>query len=331
MTRPLSYKMQRAILDGDAMAMLAEIDHPSGVFRCWTGIGELLYSGVSFGLDAKYYNTMDLTGPVAYRGIENPYFDFPTNGSPRFGVNDTQYSAAWEGGLVSPITGTLTVGISVDDGGRLYLRNQLVIDQWILQPETLYTTTISAKKGEVIPIRFEYFENLGRADAKLVWSYSGGPIRKIPTTSLKPQSDNRIPWKGIGVLGTVAPIQSTSDLSIQEITFGISGIDSSALKLLENNVRNREGTVWLACLDDRGLIVPTPYQLLNATLDYQVFAVDPDGKALVQIIARSGFYTLTRALNDVWSNEDHQKDFPDDTGLGLVHTLENQQVRWTKE
>lgn len=141
---------------------------------------------------------------------------------------------------------------------------------------------------------------------------------------------NGFTWTGIGLLGSISPIKSTSDLSIQEINFSLSGVNPETLALLDDAVRNLEANVWLAALDSKNQIIKEPYQLLNCILDYQTFSIDDNGSATVSIIARSSFYTIERAIDEVWSNEDQTKRFPTDTGLSLLHTLENQQVIWTK-
>lgn len=137
-----------------------------------------------------------------------------------------------------------------------------------------------------------------------------------------------ITWTGIGRFGGVAPVKHTSDLSIQEVVFSLTGVDSSVVTTLNDNVRNRTGTVWLACIGERGEIVPDPYQLLTSELDYQTFSIDEEGVATISIIARTGFYTLERAIDEVWSTEDQKKTYPNDSGLDMIAGLQNQDILW---
>lgn len=48
MTRPLTQAMADALRDGRPLALLAEINHPSGVARFWTGVGDIVYNGFTF-------------------------------------------------------------------------------------------------------------------------------------------------------------------------------------------------------------------------------------------------------------------------------------------
>lgn len=140
---------------------------------------------------------------------------------------------------------------------------------------------------------------------------------------------NGYSWVGTGTLGTVRPVKRTIELSIQEIQFVLSGVDVDTVATLSDDVRNLAGEVWLACLDDGGQVVPDPLQLVEAQLDYQTHQVAEDGTATIVITARTGFYTLQRALNDRWSIEDQKLRYPADTGLDLIPQLQNQDVQWT--
>ncbi len=48
MTRPLTMRMAQALADRRPLGMLAEIEHPSGTARFWTGIGPLSYNGFTW-------------------------------------------------------------------------------------------------------------------------------------------------------------------------------------------------------------------------------------------------------------------------------------------
>lgn len=149
-------------------------------------------------------------------------------------------------------------------------------------------------------------------------------------TGIGPLQYGGQPWTGIGILGQVAPIKRSTQMAVQDVTFSLSGVDQESIALLQDKIRNRIGTVWLFCMDKGGRVVPDPYMLLESELDYQKFSVSDDGTAVISIVGRSGFYTLERALNDVWSDEDQQKRYPGDTGLAMLAQLQNNQVLWTR-
>lgn len=144
----------------------------------------------------------------------------------------------------------------------------------------------------------------------------------------------RLPWNGAiwygsGALGTITPIKRTSELVIQDLTFALSAADPAIVATLDDDVRNRAGRVWLACRDRSGNVVADPMQIVDAELDYQSFSASEDGKVGIAITARTGFYTLERALDEAWTTEEQKLLYPDDSGLDMISGLQNQTLQWT--
>lgn len=137
---------------------------------------------------------------------------------------------------------------------------------------------------------------------------------------------NGYTWTGAGRLGTVSPIRHTSDLKIQEIAFTLSGVSPDDVAELDDDVRNRSGKAWLACLDENGNVVSNPVQIVDAQLDYQSFSADDN--SVITITARTGFYTLERALDERWSTEDQKRTYASDSGLDLLAELQNKSIQW---
>lgn len=142
-------------------------------------------------------------------------------------------------------------------------------------------------------------------------------------------SYNGFTWTGAGTLGAVTPVKQSSDVTIQEINFVLSGIDASAVAGLSDNVRNLSGRTWFACFDDKGMVVPDPYLVVDAQLDYQTLSIADDGSATISITARTGFYTLERGIDEAWTPENQKLTYPDDTGLDMISGLQNQDIQWT--
>lgn len=137
-------------------------------------------------------------------------------------------------------------------------------------------------------------------------------------------------WKGLGILGSISPIKSATDLAIQEVRFSLSGVSAESLALLSPAVRKRPARAWLGSFNKAtGNIVRDPFELLDCEMDTQDFTVDDNGMATLFIVARSGFYTLERAIDEVWSDQDQQRRFPGDIGLRDLASLQNAEVHWT--
>lgn len=149
-------------------------------------------------------------------------------------------------------------------------------------------------------------------------------------TGVGPLSWNGYTWTGAGTLGSVAPIKHTSDLLIQEINFGLAGVDPEIVATLNDNVRNLSGKVWMACLGPGNSVIREPYQIVDAQLDYQSFSAQEDGSVAISITARTGFYTLERSLDEAWTTEEQKLTYPTDSGLDLISGLQNQTIQWTQ-
>jgi hypothetical protein len=71
-------------------------------------------------------------------------------------------------------SGTHKFSVTADDGVRLYIDNNLVIDKWQLQGATTYTTDQVLTAGNHT-IRMEYYEHQVDAVAKLNWTQISSP------------------------------------------------------------------------------------------------------------------------------------------------------------
>lgn len=136
-------------------------------------------------------------------------------------------------------------------------------------------------------------------------------------------------WSPVGHLGKITPMKHTSEIAIQDIVFSLSGVEADILSTLNDDVRNLSGQVWLACLDASDMVISEPYQLVDSLLDKQSFTIEDDGTTLIEIVAHSGFYTLSRAIDEAWTPENQKALFSTDTGLDLIPALQNQDLQWT--
>jgi hypothetical protein len=111
----------------------------------------------------EYFNNTSLAGaPVMVRDDRYLQFDWGY-GSPWPGiVNDDYFSVRWTRTLTAP-AGQYRIWVTSDDGSRVYMNNQLLIDNWGVQAPTTKAADYFHPGGSV-QIRVEYFENLERAN-----------------------------------------------------------------------------------------------------------------------------------------------------------------------
>lgn len=123
------------------------------------------------GLKGEYFNNISLEGEPAMIRID-PQIEFRwTLFSPDHEkINYDWYSARWTGKLIAPETGPFEIGLSGNDGYRLYLNNELIIDNWKKQTVQTITTAYNFEKGKEYDIKVEFFESVGNVWFKLIWN-----------------------------------------------------------------------------------------------------------------------------------------------------------------
>jgi PKD repeat protein len=115
----------------------------------------------------EYYSNPQLSGdPVLVRNDIAISFDWGT-GSPGSGLPVDDFSVRWSRGL-SFSAGTYRFYARVDDGVRLWLDGDLVIDQWHDSAPTTYSADVTLTGGWH-NLRMEYYERGGGALAQLSW------------------------------------------------------------------------------------------------------------------------------------------------------------------
>ena len=137
------------------------------------------------GLRGEYFDSTDFTSPKLSRVDPNVNFDWGT-GAPDPAMEPEEFSVRWTGQVTAPATGTYTFHVITDDGVRLYVDNQLLIDKWVGQGATEWTGTIALTAGKKYDIRMEYYDYIKTAVAKLLWTRPPGTKEVIPRSSLSP-------------------------------------------------------------------------------------------------------------------------------------------------
>lgn len=142
---------------------------------------------------SEYFNNPTLTGtPALVRDENNIDFGWGT-GSPADGIVDPErFSARWTQTLdLAPAR--YRFAVTADDGIRLFVNDQLLIDRWREQSVATYTAEADLEGGPT-EIRIEYFEVAGKATAR--FSYAEVEIEEeisIPVISVPLQSGQ---WRG---------------------------------------------------------------------------------------------------------------------------------------
>ena len=123
------------------------------------------------GLTGEYFNNSELNGePALTRTDRQLNFGWTLFSPDQEKINYDCYSVRWIGKLLAPETGTFEIGIKGDDGYRVYIDNQLVLDNWKKQTVRTLTTQYHFEKNREYDLRIEFYETVGNARFNLVWN-----------------------------------------------------------------------------------------------------------------------------------------------------------------
>jgi Domain of unknown function (DUF4347)/Glucose / Sorbosone dehydrogenase/PA14 domain/Calx-beta domain len=156
----------------------------------------------TLGLTGEYFDNKDFTGSKFTRVDPTVNFNWGLGSpDPRIGV-DT-FSVRWTGQVQSLYTGLYTFYSTTDDGVRVLINGQPVINRFVDQPATEARGTFQMVAGTKYDITMEYYENGGAASAQLAWSSAQQVKQIIPDSQLSVigNPDTPPPGTGTGLTG----------------------------------------------------------------------------------------------------------------------------------
>ncbi len=116
----------------------------------------------------SYWNNTTLSGDPVLQET-HPQIDWEwRNGSPHPSVNADRWSARWTR-YIDFQAGTYRFFATADDGIRVRVDGQQIIDGWYDHPARTFTADVDLEAGHHL-IDVEYYENTGHAVAKLSWA-----------------------------------------------------------------------------------------------------------------------------------------------------------------
>jgi hypothetical protein len=137
----------------------------------------------------EYFASPDLSGsPALVRSDANLNYNWGW-GAPDRKLPADHFSARWTRN-VSLAAGTYRFNVSVDDGVRLYVDGQALIDQWRITAPITYTASLNLAAGTHL-LKVEYYENTERAQIRVWWEK--GTAAPVVTVAA--------PWQPPAVLG----------------------------------------------------------------------------------------------------------------------------------
>ena len=130
------------------------------------------------GLEADYFSGANFDSLVVSRIDENVDFDWG-GGMPASKVPADNFSVRWTGFIIAENPGLHTFWTESDDGVRLTVAGETIIENWTDHSVILDEGNISLTQG-IHPIVLEYYDNTGDAVIRLYYRAPGIPEQIVP-------------------------------------------------------------------------------------------------------------------------------------------------------
>lgn len=144
-------------------------------------------NGTGSGLRGEYFASKNLTRSTLTRVDPNVDFSWGS-AAPNSALPADRFSARWTGQVSPRFSGSTTFYTVSDDGIRLWVNGQLLIDNWTDHGTTENSASITLTAGQKYDLKLEYYEATGGAVSRLLWSSACEAKQAIPKAQLYPAS-----------------------------------------------------------------------------------------------------------------------------------------------
>ena len=157
------------------------------------------------GLFAEYFRGVNFNDPVR-EGIESEV-DFNFGRSSPDGLPNDNFSIRFSGQVEALYSELYTFETTSDDGIRLFVNDELIIDNFTNHRATIDTGTIQLEAGVRYDIRLEYFERTGSAIVQLRWRSESQSREIISQSQLYSGFGDETPTPEAPVVEPTAPAE----------------------------------------------------------------------------------------------------------------------------
>jgi hypothetical protein len=176
---------------------------------------------VGTGLIAEYYDNSDFTGTKVTRTDTTVNFNWGS-GPPDPALGADTFSVRWMGQVKPLYSETYTFYTRTDDGVRLWVNGQLLVDKWVNQVATEWSGTVTLVADQKYDIKMEYYENTGSASASLSWSSASQAKQIVPQSRLYPTTSLPSPW----LTTNIGSVSQTGSVSYSNGAYTVTGAGS---------------------------------------------------------------------------------------------------------
>ncbi len=144
------------------------------------------------GLAGQYFEGIEFNsakGRVIDLVLDHDWPGPPLAEMPAGLTSTANFSARWQGTLIAPESGEYEIGIEGDDGFRLILNGETLVEEWSQSAPRYRGTKTLLTAGERLPIVVEFFQAGGGRKLRLSWRT---PSDIAAIAKAKPQTDNSV-------------------------------------------------------------------------------------------------------------------------------------------
>jgi len=149
-------------------------------------------SGTTTGWSGLFYNNTTFTPPAVAAAQTTSDFTAGGNGdwltgSPDPRIFHNNFTGRWSGQVLPRYSQRYYFVTKANDGSKLWVNDQLIIDRWTGSSGSDVTGSIELKGGVYYNIVMEYYEGTGAAEAHLSWYSADQAKQIIPSNRLFPK------------------------------------------------------------------------------------------------------------------------------------------------
>lgn len=138
-----------------------------------------------------------------------------------------------------------------------------------------------------------------------------------------------VTYLGIGTLGTISPVEETTDLAARGISMRLSGVPTANVALaLTENYQGRACTILFGALSPTaGMLISSPVTVFQGKMD--VMQISDDGQSAdITMTAESRLMDFKRPREIRYTDEEQQNLFAGDVGLEFVNDIQEKPIYW---
>ena len=293
------YRLVLSNLGPGTYAYTAVATGPGGLMATSAPVAFAVYSpepaGSGTGLIGEYCTTQNLVGLAVTR--KDPYVNFSWGlGAPDPAIPPDRFSVRWTGKLQARRAGKHQFHTISDEGVRLWIDGQMLIDNWSAHRVAENTAILSLVPGHYYDIALEYYDGSGAAVIQLYWTPPGGGPELIPEAQLYPADGGlrggyyartnltrstfsrvddtvNFHWGNLSpdptLFGDGFSIRWTGKVrSNQGGTYTFSTLSAGGVKLWVNNRLIISNWTLHSASEDSGLVTLAAGQFYNLTMEY---------------------------------------------------------------